>query len=96
MDMKKLAKWGKRFIIAGLALLPFDFAIVIAFIVFIGDPIGAFSLTMSLLALSAVLIGFGAAAVSSAKAEDADWEAGSISETEQVPVGELAQSDKEQ
>jgi hypothetical protein len=70
MDTEKLKKWGKRGIVIGLALLPFDAALIIAFIIVAGDPIGAFSLTMSLLALSAVLVGFGAAALSSGKDEE--------------------------
>ena len=97
MDMKNLVKWGKRSVIAGLVLMPFDIAIVIAFIVLIGDPIGAFSLTMSLLALSAVLIGFGAAAISSAKAENLESQQSSLeTEAEQVPVGELPESNEKQ
>lgn len=54
-------------IVAGIVLIPFEIAVITAFIVWARDPIGTFSLTMSLVALSAVLIGFGIAAISSSK-----------------------------
>lgn len=70
MDPAKLRKWGRRSVIVGIVLIPFDVVIVTAFIVVARDPIATFSLTMFLVALTAVCIGFGAAAISSGNPEN--------------------------
>ncbi len=67
MDKAKLKILGKRLIVTGVALLPVHAAIIIAFAVLARDPLATFALAMPLLALSVCLIGFGAAALSSAK-----------------------------
>ena len=67
VEKKRLRVIGRRAIVVGVVLVPFDVAAISAFVFFARDPIGTFSLTMTLIALSVVLIGFGIAALQSGK-----------------------------